>query len=180
MGHPFLTPQRIKFALAAVLPLIVCLGLSFFIQFEIRNQHQRNEFLQGEIELVDHEIQEIQGLEKLKARLLSRMALYEVIRKDAHVGFVRIIPQLSTLTSPTVALNQVQYFRNARVSAPVLDVAGQTRDPDHVEDLTERMSNLMPRLQPDVRIWPVAGAQRLTGFRIRMLHNSTGPSSEYE
>lgn len=100
--------------------------------------------------------------------------------KVTHVGFVRIVPQLSKRTPRTLALNKVQYHRDARVGSPVLDVAGETRDPKQVDDLAERLSSLVPRLKTDVRVWPVMSKHKYSGFRVRLLRNSTRPVNEYE
>lgn len=67
----------------AVVAAVVAVGLTMFAYGRmIDNQNARNTRLKAEIAVLDQSIQEINGLEAQKARLLARMEIIEELQKS--------------------------------------------------------------------------------------------------
>lgn len=90
-------------AAAATAGLIMLLGQWQFSS-SIQNQRDRNDFLTREIAQLDKQIEEINGLDSQKQRLLARMEIIETLQRSrpeiVHVfdDIVRIMPEGVYLT----------------------------------------------------------------------------------
>jgi type IV pilus assembly protein PilN len=126
-----------EFGIAAGGGLIVTVLLGFYVHLQIASMidyqnNERNAYLKREIAAVDKKIKEIEELEKIKARLLARMAVIQRLQAS-RPEVVHLFDELVTTTPEGVYLtrieqkgNQVTLFgkaqSNARVSAYMRNV----------------------------------------------------------
>lgn len=110
-----------------VVAAIIAAGIHFYVEGLIDVQTQRNNFLNIEIEKLETQIKEIQGLEKEKANLLSRMDIITNLQKS-RPGVVHLFDTLVNTTPEGLYLTKVtqkgraltiegRAQSNARVSA---------------------------------------------------------------
>jgi type IV pilus assembly protein PilN len=90
-------------AAVATAALVTLLG-RWQMSASIQHQEERNSFLQQEIALLDKQIEEINGLDAQKRRLLARMEIIETLQRSrpeiVHVfdEVVRVLPEGVYLT----------------------------------------------------------------------------------
>ncbi|MFO1371740.1 MAG: PilN domain-containing protein [Candidatus Competibacteraceae bacterium] len=106
---------------AAVLATI---GIIFLVQTEIDNrikyQRERNDYLRGEIARLKKASEELQELQKVRARLIDRLNVVQKLQ-TSRPGMVRmldqlvrLIPQDIYLTAFTIENNQIKFNGIAR------------------------------------------------------------------
>jgi type IV pilus assembly protein PilN len=90
-------------AAVATAALVTLLG-QWQMNSAIKHQQARNDYLAGEIALLDKQIEEINGLDAQKQRLLARMEIIETLQRSrpeiVHVfdEIVRVLPEGVYLT----------------------------------------------------------------------------------
>ncbi|HEX9208814.1 MAG TPA: PilN domain-containing protein [Steroidobacteraceae bacterium] len=90
-------------AAVATAALVTLLG-QWQMSSSIKHQQARNDYLTGEIALLDKQIEEINGLDAQKQRLLARMEIIETLQRSrpeiVHIfdELVRILPEGVYLT----------------------------------------------------------------------------------
>jgi type IV pilus assembly protein PilN len=90
-------------AAVATAALVVLLG-QWQMNAAIEHQQARNDYLTGEIAILDKQIEEINGLDAQKQRLLARMEIIETLQRSrpeiVHVfdEIVRVLPEGVYLT----------------------------------------------------------------------------------
>ncbi len=90
-------------AAVATAALVILLG-QWQMSSAIKHQQARNDYLTGEIALLDKQIEEINGLDAQKQRLLARMEIIETLQRSrpeiVHVfdEIVRVLPEGVYLT----------------------------------------------------------------------------------
>src|SRR5512137_2311209 len=90
-------------AAVATAALVVLLG-QWQMNSAIKHQQARNDYLTGEIALLDKQIEEINGLDAQKQRLLARMEIIETLQRSrpeiVHIfdEIVRVLPEGVYLT----------------------------------------------------------------------------------
>ena len=90
-------------AAAATAGLVILLG-HWQMSSAIQHQHDRNDFLTREIAALDKQIEEINGLDAQKRRLLARMEIIETLQRSrpeiVHIfdEVVRVLPEGVYLT----------------------------------------------------------------------------------
>jgi len=90
-------------AAVATAALVTLLG-QWQMNSAIKHQQARNDYLTGEIALLDKQIEEINGLDAQKQRLLARMEIIETLQRSrpeiVHVfdEIVRVLPEGVYLT----------------------------------------------------------------------------------
>src|SRR5262245_15317770 len=108
--------RKKEFFLAILAAILVGAGLTFgtklFYQGLIKNQEDRNDMLRTEIALLDEQIEEIEGFEAQKDRLLERMQIIEelqVLRPEA----VHLMDEIVTVLPTGLHLTEItQQARN--------------------------------------------------------------------
>jgi len=131
--------QRQKdFLAAGGLALAVSLAIAFavhvFFESRISYQEARNQYLQGQIAVLNRKIQEIKDLEKTKADLLARMNVIQQLQKS-RPGIVRLFDELVAAIPEGVYLTKIEQTgrtvvvegraqSNARVSALMGKIEG--------------------------------------------------------
>lgn len=143
--------RKKEFLLAILAAVLVGGGLTFgtklFYQGLIANQEDRNDMLRAEIAELDKQIEEIEGFEAQKARLIERMQIIEdlqVLRPEA----VHLMDELVTVMPNGVHLTAVtQQARN-------VDIVGISQSYQRVSSLYRNVAGsewlLEPKLGPIV------------------------------
>jgi type IV pilus assembly protein PilN len=122
--------QREFAAIAAaslVATLILGLAVHMQVQMLISYQQSRNQFLKGEISVLDKKIKEINEIERTRNRLISRMNVIQQLQQS-RPEIVHLFDELVTRIPPGVYLTQISQSggsitvngraqSNARVSA---------------------------------------------------------------
>ena len=92
--------------LAVAAGLVVLLGIWGLISDAISNQQARNDFLKGQITLMNKQIAEIKDLQQTKQRLIARMQIIEQLQQSRPTE-VHVFDQLVKTLPPGVYLTQI-------------------------------------------------------------------------
>lgn len=170
--------QRIRFlsilAVAAVLAAVVVGTVHLYYDQKIAYQNRRNDFLQGQITLLDKKIEEIKNLRRERERLVKRIEAIQTLETnrpmevrlfDALVDtlpdgiFLKTIVQKGTsITVTGTAQSQSRvstYMRNIEQSkwltAPKLEVVQttNTKQGERLSDFTLRFEQVVPKVNAD-------------------------------
>lgn len=120
--------------LALAATLLLAFGVHAFFEGRISYQEARNQYLQGQIAILNRRIQEIKDLEKTKADLLARMNVIQQLQKS-RPGIVRLFDELVDAIPEGVYLTKIEQTgrtvviegraqSNARVSALMGKIEG--------------------------------------------------------
>jgi type IV pilus assembly protein PilN len=128
--------------LAAVIAVVISVGIVMFYKGQIQGQEARNKYLTDQIALVNEQIKEIDELDKKKARLLRRKEVIEELQASrsqmVHLfdELVRTVPdglRLNTIKQKGNELSLEGFAQsNARVSTYMrnLQVSGWMTKPE--------------------------------------------------
>jgi len=113
-----LRQKRKKEFLTALMAAVIFGGLltygyKLFVQRQIGNQNARNTILRNEIATLDKQIEEIQGLERQKERLLARMEIIDQLQRS-RPEVVHLFDELVDTLPDGVYLTEVKQS-NARI-----------------------------------------------------------------
>ncbi|MDA8350387.1 MAG: PilN domain-containing protein [Pseudomonadota bacterium] len=117
----------IALATAAIAALVVAFGVRLVYTGLIGAQVRRNELLQAQIQVLNHQIGEINSLEKTKRKFLARMRIIEQLQRSrpqiVHIfdQIVRTVPPGLYLTEVTQKGAQIQFKGVAQSSTRVSD-----------------------------------------------------------
>ena len=117
----------IALAAAALAALVVAFGVRLVYTGLIGAQVRRNELLQAQIQVLNHQIGEINTLEKTKRKFLARMRIIEQLQRSrpqiVHIfdQIVRTVPPGLYLTEVTQKGVQMQFKGVAQSSTRVSD-----------------------------------------------------------
>ena len=117
----------IALAAAALAALVVAFGVRLVYTGLISAQVRRNEMLQAQIQVLNHQIGEINSLEKTKRKFLARMRIIEQLQRSrpqiVHIfdQIVRTVPPGLYLTEVTQKGAQIQFKGVAQSSTRVSD-----------------------------------------------------------
>ena len=117
----------IALAAAALAALVVAFGVRLVYTGLISAQVRRNEMLQAQIQVLNHQIGEINSLEKTKRKFLARMRIIEQLQRSrpqiVHLfdQIVRTVPPGLYLTEVTQKGAQLQFKGVAQSSTRVSD-----------------------------------------------------------
>ncbi len=121
---------------AALGAAVVTFGVRLFYSELISAQIRRNDMLRAQIQLLDHQIGEINTLEKTKRKFLARMRIIEQLQRSrpqiVHVfdQIVRTVPAGLYLTAVSETGTHIQFKGVAQSSTRVSDFM---RNIDHSE-----------------------------------------------
>ena len=96
----------IALAAAALAALVVAFGVRLVYTGLIGAQVRRNELLQAQIQVLNHQIGEINTLEKTKRKFLARMRIIEQLQR-ARPQIVHIFDQIVRTVPPGLYLTEV-------------------------------------------------------------------------
>ena len=117
----------VALAAAAVAAAVVAFGVRLVYTGLIGAQERRNELLQAQIQVLNHQIGEINSLEKTKRKFLARMHIIEQLQRSrpqiVHIfdQIVRTVPPGLYLTEVTQKGAQIQFKGVAQSSTRVSD-----------------------------------------------------------
>ena len=88
------TERKLAFLIAlgaaALGAVVVTFGVHLFYSELISAQIRRNDLLRTQIQVLDHQIGEINSLEKTKRKFLARMHIIEQLQRSRHADRARI------------------------------------------------------------------------------------------
>jgi len=130
--------KRQEFMFAAVGAMVVALLVGLLLRFQydaqINHQNERNQYLQSQIEILDHQIAEILDLEQQRKRLSDRIEVIQKLQSSrpeaVHLfdQLVRILPDGIYLTSVKQTDRRIQIKgvaeSSTRVSAFMRNIDG--------------------------------------------------------
>ena len=96
----------VALAAAAVAAAVVAFGVRLVYTGLIGAQERRNELLQAQIQVLNHQIGEINTLEKTKRKFLARMRIIEQLQR-ARPQIVHIFDQIVRTVPPGLYLTEV-------------------------------------------------------------------------
>ncbi len=144
-----------KMVANGVLIWIVCgcavFGAYTFYQNKQDNQNKRNEYLQGEIRLLDKKIEEIKTLRAQKENLLVRMQVIQDLqqerRKVVHIfdDIVRHLPEGVYYTNLTKQRNDINLSGTAQSNARVSDLMNKLDSSDWFTNPNLSVIDIRPR-----------------------------------
>ncbi|MDX1706043.1 PilN domain-containing protein [Pseudidiomarina sp.] len=156
MAHVNLLPwresarQRAKnlFAIHAVLA-IGCAAIILFIAYTIigtyqEQQQRRNQFLQGQIQVLDAQIAEIQDINNQKDEIVSRMKLIQSLHQDRNTAIL-IFNELARRTPEGV------HLLTAEKNGMQLSINGRTVSNNRVAEFLRELKNSEIFSQPELR-----------------------------
>lgn len=117
----------VALAAAAVAAAVVTFGVRLVYNGLISAQMQRNEMLRSQIQVLNHQIGEINSLEKTKRKFLARMRIIEQLQRSrpqiVHIfdQIVRTVPPGLYLTEVTQSGQNIQFKGVAQSSTRVSD-----------------------------------------------------------
>ena len=79
---------------SAVAAVLIFLGASYWMGMRIDNQNERNTYLEGQIKLLDKDIETIKNLEKVRSQLLARKEIIEDLQSNRS-QMVHLFDQMS-------------------------------------------------------------------------------------
>ena len=129
----------VALAAAAICAGVVTFAVHIVYSALISAQIRRNDLLRSQIQVLDHQIGEINSLEKTKRKFLARMHIIEQLQRSrpqiVHVfdQIVRTVPQGLYLTAVSEKGTQIQFKGVAQSSTRVSDFM---RNIDHSAWLT--------------------------------------------
>ncbi len=97
---------NLRLLLAAIVGVVVLLGMWGLISDAVSNQQARNSYLQAQVAQMDKQIAEIKDLQQTRARLLARMQIIEQLQQSRPTE-VHLFDQLVRTLPPGVYLTQV-------------------------------------------------------------------------
>ncbi len=97
---------NLRLLLAAIVGVVVLLGMWGLISGAVSNQQARNSYLQAQVAQMDKQIAEIKDLQQTRARLLARMQIIEQLQQSRPTE-VHLFDQLVRTLPPGVYLTQV-------------------------------------------------------------------------
>ena len=115
----------VALAAAAICAVVVTFGTYLLYGALIRAQVSRNELLRAHIQMLNHQIGEINSLEKTKGKFLARMHIIEQLQRSrpqiVHVfdQIVRTVPQGLYLTEVSQKGSRIQFKGVAQSSTRV-------------------------------------------------------------
>ncbi|MHB8425889.1 MAG: PilN domain-containing protein, partial [Gammaproteobacteria bacterium] len=94
---------NLRLLLAAIVGVVVLLGMWGLISDAVSNQQARNSYLQAQVAQMDKQIAEIKDLQQTRARLLARMQIIEQLQQSRPTE-VHLFDQLVRTLPPGVYL----------------------------------------------------------------------------
>ena len=168
-----------KMVANGVLIWIICgatiFGAYTFYQNKQDNQKKRNDYLAGEIRLLDRKIEEIKELRAQKENLLVRMQVIQDLqqerRKVVHLfdDIVRNLPE-------------GVYFTNLTKKRKNINLTGTAQSNARVSDLMNRLDSSDWFANPNLSVIDIRPREgvRLSQFKLRVAEENNNPDDAIE
>jgi type IV pilus assembly protein PilN len=157
----------------AVAAVLAVLAVNWHFGQLIADQERRNQFLQGEIRILDNKIREIDALERTRERLLARKQVIEQLQ-ETRSQMVHLFDELVKTIPDGVRLTAIRQ-------------AGVTLTLEGVAQSNQRVSTYLRQLdasgwltQPNLRIIEARGTDQMARFTFALTVRLTRPKREGE
>ena len=157
-----------------VVAAIICVLATLFVYTQmINNQKDRNVRLTGEIAELEKSIQEIDGLENQKERLLARMEIIEQLQKS-RPEIVHLFDEIAR------QLPEGVYLTGMKQTGSRVELRGVAQSSTRVSALMRRVDSSEWMADPEVdRVeTTVSGASRQAEFIVFLKQEHKGDGSE--
>ncbi len=158
---------------AVVAAILVVMGTMFVFSQRISNQHERNERLTAEIVELEKSIEEIDGLERQKERLLARMEIIEQLQKS-RPEVVHLFDEMAR------QLPEGVYLTGMKQTGSKLEVRGIAQSSTRVSALMRQVDASEWMTDPEVEKVETtqSGASRQAEFVVYLKQISAGDDQE--
>ncbi len=167
--------QEFGIAMGAALALTAALwgAVWWHIDQRIQYQNQRNEFIGGQIALLDKKIKEIQELEKEKERLLARMRAIETLQTSRPV-IVHMFDELVRTLPDGV------YLKEVAQAAETITIKGVARSNARVSNFMRGIEQSEWLTNPQLTVIETkeVSGQRLSDFTLVAKQQVKKPEGE--
>ncbi len=166
-----------NFSLAAAAAVVLGVGTWFLYSNHVENkityQHQRNEFLNKEIALLDEQIAEIINLEARKEKLLARMEIIEQLQKSR--------PQIVHLFDELVkTLPEGVYLTSIIQNGDRLEIKGVAQSSSRISSYMRNIDASDWLGNPDLGVVEVAADGRRRNARFTLFATQKRPADASE
>ena len=156
-----------------VAAIVAVLGTMFVYSSMISNQEARNERLTDEIAQLEKSIQEIDGLERQKERMLARMEIIEQLQKS-RPEIVHLFDEMAR------QLPEGVYLTGMKQTGAEVEVRGVAQSSTRVSALMRQVDSSEWMTDPEVeRVETTSsGASRQAVFVVNLKQESPGAGEE--
>lgn len=156
-----------------VAAIVVILGTMFVYSNMISNQEARNERLTDEIAQLEKSIQEIDGLERQKERMLARMEIIEQLQKS-RPEIVHLFDEMAR------QLPEGVYLTGMKQTGSKVEVRGVAQSSTRVSALMRQVDSSEWMADPEVeRVETTSsGASRQAVFVVNLKQEHAGAATE--
>ena len=156
-----------------VAAVVVVLGTMFVYSNMISNQEARNERLTDEIAQLEKSIQEIDGLERQKERMLARMEIIEQLQKS-RPEIVHLFDEMAR------QLPEGVYLTGMKQTGSKVEVRGVAQSSTRVSALMRQVDSSEWMADPEVeRVETTSsGASRQAVFVVNLKQEHAGAATE--
>jgi len=121
-------------AFCALLAVGLVLGIGSFLDNLIKNQQQRNQFLEKELAILDVRIGKIATIKKQKENIEKRISLIQQLQEHRNVSPI-VLNELATLVPPGIAFKQLNRKQNR------IEIIGVSESNNRLADFMRRLEN---------------------------------------
>lgn len=121
-------------AFCALLAVGLVLGIGSFLDNLIKNQQQRNQFLEKELAILDVRIGKIATIKKQKDNIEKRISLIQQLQEHRNVSPI-VLNELATLVPPGIAFKQLNRKQNR------IEIIGVSESNNRLADFMRRLEN---------------------------------------
>ncbi|MCC2607620.1 PilN domain-containing protein [Planctobacterium marinum] len=121
-------------AFCALLAVGLVLGIGSFLDTLIKNQQQRNQFLEKELAILDVKIGKIATIKKQKEDIEKRISLIQQLQEHRNVSPI-VLNELATLVPPGIAFKQLNRKQNR------IEIIGVSESNNRLADFMRRLEN---------------------------------------
>lgn len=118
----------------ALLAVGAVLGIGSFVDNMIKNQKQRNQFLEKELAVLDVRIGKIGTIKKQKQDIERRISLIQQLQEHRNVS-PKVLDELARLVPPGIAFKQFSRKQNR------IEVVGLSESNNRLADFMRRLEN---------------------------------------
>jgi type IV pilus assembly protein PilN len=163
--------------LSAALATAIVLYINLYIGAPIKNQTQRNKYLQEQIAILDKQIQKIKNLEKEKEKLLARMKIIEQLQ-TSRPQIVHVFDEMVRALPSGIYLESMK--RQGRMEVLNGVAESNARVSIFMRNLDSSLVFEDPRLEVVQKIGKDRGVVRKFTLLVDESHPPTGNKSEME
>ncbi|HRQ63774.1 MAG TPA: PilN domain-containing protein [Xanthomonadaceae bacterium] len=161
----------IVLAAVAIAAVLAVLAVNWHFGELIKDQENRNKFLNDEIRILDTKIREIEQLERTRERLLARAQVIEQLQ-ETRSQMVHLFDELVKTIPDGVRLTGIRQAGN------VLTLEGVAQSNQRVSTYLRQLDSSGWLTQPNLRIIEARGTDQLARFTFSLTIRLTRPKPE--